>query len=120
MDEQTLTEETLAAQEAGDEARLQELARMEKLGNLDEAEPKYAEAAPSTSSSSTDTSGDLEQQIEQAAQLNELAGAENTAEALRRMKDAEDPRKALQKARRRADSVGDEYARGEFDDLLEE
>lgn len=123
MDRSDLNLAYARADEENDDRRLEELRRAERRNEIDELEPKYLDSEdsdPSTSSSSTGTSGDLEEQIEQAAQLNELAGAEETADALRRMKDAEDPQKALQKARRRADSVGDEYARGEFDELLDE
>jgi hypothetical protein len=132
MDTETLARETELARQEADHDRLRELGRMERRGNLDEATPKYAETDSSDSEgSSTDsstsgstgdtgsTSGDLEARLERAARLNELAGAEDTAQALRRIKSAEDPQSALQSARRRAENMGDEYNAGEFGDLLD-
>jgi hypothetical protein len=133
MDRETLTEETLAAEGAGDVQRLNELARLERRGRLDEATPKYVEpsrASESTRADSTpndsegtsearDASG-LKRRLGEAARLNELAGAEETAEALRRIRGAEDPKRALQRAHRRAQSMGDDYSAGEFAELLDE
>jgi hypothetical protein len=126
MDTETLATETELARQNGDHDRLRELGRMERRGNLDEATPKYAEGSStdsSTSSSTGDTgstSSDLEDDLERAARLNELAGAEDTAQALRQIKSAEDPQSALQRAHRTAQNMGDQYSAEEFGELLGE
>jgi hypothetical protein len=116
MDESQLTDETIAAREAGDDRHLDRLARAEKMGTLSEVRPRYTGDAEPDSDSGD--SSDLEARMERQAELNERAGAEGTAEALRRLKDAESPEKALQKAQRRAENMGDEYAAEEFSQLL--
>jgi len=118
MDEAQLTEETLAAREAGDDRHLDRIARAEKMNTLSDLDPKYTGDADSDSDSG-DSSG-LEARMERQAELNERAGAEGTAEALLRLKEAESPEKALQKARRRAENMGDDYAAQEFSQLLSE
>jgi len=130
MDTETLATETELARQNGDHDRLRELGRMERRGNLDEATPKYAEGSStdsSTSSSTGDspddtgsTSSDLEDDLERAARLNELAGAEDTAQALRQIRSAEDPQSALQRAHRTAQNMGDQYSAEEFGELLGE
>ncbi len=116
MDESQLTEETLAAREAGDDRHLDRIARAEKMNQLDEVPPKYTGDADGDNEAGD--SSDLEARMKRQAELNERAGAEGTAEALRRLKDAESPEKALQKARRRAENMGDEYAEEQFSQLL--
>lgn len=116
MDEAQLTDETIAAREAGDDRHLDRLARAEKMNQLDEVPPKYTADGDSDSGDSSDLTARMERQ----AELNERAGAMGTAEALRRLKDAESPEKALQKARRRAESMGDEYAEEQFSQLLKD
>lgn len=126
MDTETLATETELARQNGDHDRLRELGRMERRGNLDEATPQYAEggSTDSSTSGSTDdtgsTSSDLEEDLERAARLNELAGAEDTAQALRQIKSAEDPQSALRQAHRTAQSMGDQYSAEEFGELLGE
>jgi hypothetical protein len=118
VDESQLTNETIQARKAGDHRHLDRLARAEKMGTLDEVRPRYTGDAEPDSDSGD--SSDLTARMERQAELNERAGAEGTAEALRRLKDAESPEKALQKARRRAENMGDEYAAEEFSQLLSE
>jgi hypothetical protein len=116
MDQSQLTDETIAARQAGDNRHLNRLARAEKMGTLDEVRPRYTGGADGDNEERD--SSDLTARMERAAQLNERAGAEGTAEALRRLKDAESPEKALQKAQRRAENMGDEYAAEQFAQLL--
>ena len=118
MDDSQLTDETIAAREAGDDRHLDRIARAEKMNTLDEVPPKYTGGADGDGDSGD--SSNLEARMERQAELNEQAGAEGTAEALRRLKDAESPEKALQKAQRRAENMGDEYAAEEFSQLLSE
>jgi hypothetical protein len=129
MDRSTLTEETLKAEANGDEAYLRRLAEADRSGRLHELTPKYGTGPGAGSGSSQysgggsgdpEQGGDLEQRIEEAARLNERVGAEDTAEALRRIQDAENPQSALQKAHRRARSVGDDYTAEEFENLLDD
>jgi len=114
MDQSQLTDETIAAREAGDDRHLDRIARAEKTNTLSDLDPKYTgDAEPDSGDSS-----DLTARMERQAELNERAGAEGTAEALRRLKEAESPEKALQKAQRRAENMGDEYAEEQFSQLL--
>jgi hypothetical protein len=125
MDRDTLNAEWALATEEGDTERINELQRLERNGAIADEAPQYAEGS---GSGSTEANGAgesseataLEGRIEQAAQLNERVGAEDTAEALRRIKGAENPQSALQKARRRAESMGDDYNAEEFAELLDE
>jgi hypothetical protein len=118
VDESQLTDETIAAREAGDNRHLDRIARAEKMNTLSDLDPKYTAGADGDNEAGD--SSDLEARMERQAELNERAGAEGTAEALRRLKEAESPEKALQKARRRAENMGDDYAAQEFSQLLSE
>ena len=89
MTEEQLTTETLKAEEAGDYQRLNELARMERRGNIDEADPKYAEGSGSTGSSG------LQRRAAQAEKVAEAAGDSDLAAHFRSVADAEDPSKVI-------------------------
>jgi hypothetical protein len=109
MDEQTLAEETIRARENGDEKRLNELARAERMGTLSELDgPKYAEA----DSDSGDSSGAaaITEAADRAVDVALAGGDSELASSFRSIARADDPQQVLNEELEREKDRGNEHA----------
>ena len=92
MDRDTLTDETIAAREANDHDRLNELAQAEKMNNLGDLEPQYAE---SDSSQESGGEGGLSGRARRAARMAQAGGNDALQDSLEAVAEAEDPAQEL-------------------------
>jgi hypothetical protein len=91
MDKETLAKETELARQEGDHDRIRELGRMERMNNLDEAEPQYAE----TDSPESDGQSALQNRAERAASMAQAVGNDNLADSLQTVASADEPERVL-------------------------
>lgn len=94
MDEQTLTEETIRARKNGDEKRLSELARAERMGTLGELDPKYADSPDSDSGDSSAASA-IQKRADRALDVALAGGNSELASSFRSIARADDPEQVL-------------------------
>jgi len=109
MDESQLTNETIAAREAGDDRHLDRLARAEKMGTLDDLDPKYTgDAEPDSGDSSG--AGAIQERADRAVDVALAGGNSDLASSLRSVARADDPEQVLSEELAREQDRGNSHA----------
>ncbi len=106
MDESQLTDETIAAREAGDDRHLDRIARAEKMNTLDEVPPKYTGGADGDSSGA----GAIQERADRAVDVALAGGNSDLASSLRSVARADDPEQVLNQELEREKDRGNSHA----------
>jgi hypothetical protein len=109
VDESQLTDETIAAREAGDDRHLDRLARAEKMGTLSDLDPKYTGDADSESGDSSGA-GAIQERADRAVDVALAGGNSDLASSLRSVARADDPEQVLNQELEREKDRGNSHA----------